>query len=61
MKLQRGKGQDPSTYYCALLFQLTRNSGETGTMIYKMTFAFECKNLDYSVAAIAKVLLVQNW
>lgn len=59
MTLQRGKGQDPSAY-CALLFQLTRNSGETGTMICKMTFAFECKNLDYSVAAIAKVLLVQN-
>lgn len=29
-------------------------------MIYKMTFTFECKSLDYSVAAIAKVLLVQK-
>lgn len=54
LTLPGGKGGAP-------IPKITRNSGKTATVIYKATVAFKnCKNLNYFVTAIAKVLLVQN-
>lgn len=61
LTLPGSTGQGPSPHTLRLYFsEITRDSGKTATVIYKVTVAFKCKNVNYFVAAIAKVLLVQN-